>query len=439
MSTYLYWSGGNNSDGTLAGGWEAAKNTLAGAIALATVDGDVILFHKTSQENVAANTTITFLANVVMICVDKDNSNAPAVMGTDGWFGHNAASRSITLAGAKKVKIKGLTVRTASTYQVIVNSSDGGHFELEDFRHWSSSTITTAPIYLGNAGNSFIKAKRLTLDVDRASSNTYKAYLFGTVVLEEMNLDMASAPTAAVFSESPDFSSSNTVTIVDSDLSNTWESGVIASQSRVTGSWTLVRCKLPANAVLLQSQTLTNLSGHRVTAIDCSSGNTHGLFQHVDAFGSIVSDAGIYFSTGAAGQSWKITTTENCSHATPFVTPWISVYHTGTSAITPRFEILRDGNINAYQTDEIGAEFSAKVTSGSVVGTTYSDYMPLLGTPANQDVGTGTSFWDGDTGAWSGKIDSGTAFTPAENGEILGRALVGEPSITVYLDPQIRW
>ncbi len=172
---------------------------------------------------------------------------------------------------------------------------------------------------------------------------------------------------------------------------------------------------------------------------DCSSGDTHGIMHYADAFGSVVSDAGIYYTTGAAGQSWKVVTTANCSAATPFVTPWIAAYHSGVASITPWLEILRDGSSTAYQDDEVWSEWAAKVTSGTVIGTSYSDGMPLLGTPANQDAGAGTGSWTGENAtAWSGMCDSGAAFTPAEVGELLARIVAGEPSITVYVDPQIR-
>lgn len=439
MATYLYWTGGDNSSGTEASGWAAAKNTLAGAIALATSAGDIIKVHKTSQENVSGTTTFTFLESVSVICVDKDNSDALAVMGTGGWVGHNTTNYSIVFAGAFKVRINGLTVRNAGSLGCTINNSDGGHFYVKDFYHWQSSTTASPPLVLGNVNNSYTFIDGITVDMDRTSGNVSTIVCGGTVVVRGLVLDAVSSVGAALLTEINSTGSCN-ATFIDSNFSSAWASALIHNSVRTTGDWSLIRCKLPSNAVLLATQTHSNLSGHRVVALDCSSGDTHGIFRYQDAFGSIVSDSTIYFTAGSAAQSWKIVTTANCSHATPFVTPWIPVYHTGTSAITPRFEILRDGSTTAYQNDEIGAEFSAKVTSGSVIGTTYSDCMPLLGTAADQDTGAGLGSWTGESGtAWSGKIDAGSALTPAENGEILGRALVGEPSITVYLDPEIRW
>ncbi len=199
------------------------------------------------------------------------------------------------------------------------------------------------------------------------------------------------------------------------------------------------QCKLGANVTILATQTPANKSSGAAYVFDCSSGDTHGIFGYYDAFGSCVSDTGIYYTTGAAAQSWKIVTTANCSYYTPFVSPFVDFYNTGTTSITPRFEILRDGSTTAFQDDEVWGEFFVKTTSGSTQSTPSSDRMALLGTPANQATGAGTGSWTGEAAsAWSGKVDSGSAVTPAESGHIRGRVVVGEPSITVYVDPQIR-
>jgi hypothetical protein len=62
-----------------------------------------------------------------------------------------------------------------------------------------------------------------------------------------------------------------------------------------------------------------------------------------------------------------------------------------------------------------------------------------LGTAANQDAGAlAAGDWTGENAtAWFGKLSSGS-ITPAEIGPLYGRVVVGEPSLTVYFDPQIR-
>lgn len=436
MATYLYWSGGDNSSGTEAGGWAAAKNTFAGAVALATASGDVIKVHKTSQENHSASTNYTLLNNISIIVVDKDNSDALSEMGEGGWIGSNV-SWSSDISGAYKVRIHGLTIKQGGGLSRL-NLGDGGSWVLTNILIWCNATTQNLNIQIGNTNNNHTHINGLKIKTDRTTPGAHSFVLAGNVEINNLTTEMASTVSASMIKPNSS-AAQQEVVISDSNLSALGYTYAILSASTVVSQiFRFYRCKFAANYVLFSPT--GNKSFGVAIALDCSSGDTHGLFQYVDAFGSIVSDSAIYFTSGAAGQSWKIVTTANCSQATPFVTPWIPVYHTDTSAITPRFEILRDGSTTAYQTDEIGAEFSAKVTSDSVIGTTYSDYMPLLGTAANQAAGAGTGSWTGESGtAWSGKIDAGSALTPAENGEILGRALVGEPSITVYLDPEIRW
>jgi hypothetical protein len=189
---------------------------------------------------------------------------------------------------------------------------------------------------------------------------------------------------------------------------------------------------------MLATQTHLNRSSAECYVFDCASGDTHGLFGYANTMGSVVSDTGIFFTSGAAAQSWKIVTTANCSFYTPFETPWFGYYNTVTTSITPYVEILRDGSTTAYQDDEVWLDVMAKTTSGSTQSSLTTDRMTLLGTPANHAAGAGLGSWTGESGtAWSGKLVM-ASLTPAEAGHIQARIVVGEPSVTVYVDPQIR-
>ncbi|MHB1098724.1 MAG: hypothetical protein ACYCZR_04140, partial [Burkholderiales bacterium] len=75
-------------------------------------------------------------------------------------------------------------------------------------------------------------------------------------------------------------------------------------------------------------------------------------------------------------------------------------------------------------------------TTGFTLGSFVNDRMTLLGTPANQAAGAAT--WTGGTTPWSGKLAPNATITPAEIGNLSARICVGAPSITVYVDPQIR-
>lgn len=436
MTTYYVSATGNNAAGT---SWATAKTTLAGAIALATASGDVILVDKdhTGDNALASDTTWTILNNISIICVDKNSSDALATMGETAWLGSSSASIAMTFAGAYSCRLHGLTLRNggSTNKSITVCNSDGAHFELSNVMLWLGTTSGSATIYIGLTvvANTFVYADGIIVRFGAAGQ---ALSLFTGTEFRHMTVSPSGVAPTKLFSSLR----GGIVRLLDCDLSHCGANTLIGQHSAGQPSqYELTRCKLGANYVALDSQSPANRGAASVMLRDCSSGDTHGIMHYADAFGSVVSDAGIYYTTGAAAQSWKVTTTANCSHATPFVTPWIAAYHSGVSSITPSLEILRDGSATAYQDDEVWSEWSAKVTSGTVLGTSYSDGMPLLGTPANQAAGAGTGAWTGENAtAWSGKCDSGAAFTPAETGEILARLVVGEPSITVYLDPQIR-
>jgi len=439
MATYRYNAqaiGANNGTS-----WTDAYQTFAAAVSAASTNGDVILVHKTSQETLAANTTYTFLANISVICVDKDSSDALAEMGAGGWIGHTSSAYSITLAGARTMRIHGMTLREHGSQQININTTDGGHFELDGCRLWYSSTTVSADLAIGNSTNQFTRLQDTVIKVDRSSNNGCKLQLGGQVEFYNVTADCAGAPTGSFFNEVAASASQVSLLAVDCDFSALGTNPLVGNSARSPGDFRFVRCKMPANWVLLATQTLANKSSYRAAAIDCDSGDTHGTFRYSDAFGTIVTDSATYYTAGPIGLSWKITTTANCSPATPFYSPPIALHHTGVSAITPYVEILRnDGTASALNDNDVWLVASAKTASGSVKGTLYGDGMTLLGTPAGQASGAGAGAWTigASNSPWSGKIDSGASLTPAEAGELLAWAYVGKPSQTVYVDPYLR-
>jgi hypothetical protein len=177
--------------------------------------------------------------------------------------------------------------------------------------------------------------------------------------------------------------------------------------------------------------------------IDCNAGDVHYDFGHYSYWGNTTISTAIYLNTadGAsynaadAKYSWKITGV-NGSYAHPYMSPLITVHHEGTSAITPRLEVMRDGSTTAYNDDEVWAEFTAKATSGSVVSTLYSDRRSMVAAAAAQDNSAlGASDWAGETTPWYGKLVS-PSMTPAEIGDITARVCVAGAN-TLYVNPKI--
>jgi hypothetical protein len=193
-----------------------------------------------------------------------------------------------------------------------------------------------------------------------------------------------------------------------------------------------------AGCAVLATQTTTTRLGLEVWEHECQVGTTLNVSGYHNAFGSVTTDASVYLTAGPTSQSWRIATTAACSAATPFATPWTDWYQTGTASITPRIEVLRTDSTTPLTDAQLAAEFTARVTSGSVVPSLYSDAAQPGAAGADQAAGAGTGSWTGAGGtAWSGKCEV-PAVTPAAAGRLRGRLVVSAPSLTVFADQLIR-
>lgn len=410
---------------------------------VANATTDVVLVHYTSQEELTADTTFTVAAEIQIIAVNKDSSNAPTDMGTSGWIGNSTTNRAITLNGAFKLYLYGITFRTAGSTadDMTFNTSDGAHFEFEKCYFWHGNTATTTDIILGSSNNNnYCKFINCIFRLGNPSQNI--AIRTGRFDFDSCSLSSSGSAPNTLFGFGAYPNSMNFVGCDFSHCTNT----LFGTSSLSSYVAYLAQCKLGTNVNPLATQTPTNKSSGAVYLFDCSSDGTDGYTAYYDAFGSCVTDYTVYFTSGAAQQSWRITTTTYCTFYTPFVTPWIDMYHTGTSSITPYFELVQSGAglTTPMSNDSAWAEFAVKTTSSSMQSTFYNDRMALLGTPAAQAAGAGTGSWTKPAGTYvSQKFDSGSAVTPTEPGAIRGRIIVGAIGLAafglpLYLDPQIR-
>lgn len=442
MATYFVASGGSNTSPYDT--WAKAATSLATALAAATTAGDVVVIQynavPSGDAELAADTTYTFAGDIWLISASNDGGSAytPTAMGTANWIGNSTTNRFVAFAGNdRRAYVWGLTLRTAGSTadRIDLNNSAGGQFTYDNCYLWAGNTASSDGIRFNAAITNYTSLIGCTLRMGAtgATINT-----MGTVDMIGGSISSAGSTPTILFS----VTSAGILNVVGADLSLV--TGTLIGNAQASAAFTFDRCKFGAGVTVLGSQTSNPTRGSPWAWVsDCSSGDTHGLFGYYDGTGSVVSDTGIYFTSGAAAQSWKIVTNSNCTATNPFVTPWVDLYNTGTSAITPYFEILRDGSTTAYKDHEVWAEFSAKVTSGSTVATSSSDVATLVNRAtlngSNQAAGAGTGSWTGEAGsAWSGKCDSGSSITPAESGAIRGRIVVAGSSITIYVDPQIR-
>lgn len=423
--------------------WAKAATTFANVIT-GSANGDFLIVDAVNPPTpVTVTTTWTFIANCSVIAsTNSGTATVTPTMMTGAYLG-STTTGSISLTGAFKVYFYGLRVRNAGVgaFVITLNSADGGHFEFENCTLETGNTSTGGSINTGS---------------NTSGTNTYTkfkncAFVFG-VSIGNLNfrggndiIGGSAALTGFVPSTliAPGSGGNTTyVRFAGVDLSAI-TGALIASQSSSTVMFEFAQCRFGAGVTVMATQSPANKSSAQVSVFDCSSGSTNGLIGYYDAFGSVTSDTGIYLTAGASAQSWKVVTTANCSFGTPFVTPWINVYNTSTTTITPFLEILRDGSTTPYTDAQVWGEFSVKDNSGFTNSDTFDDRQPLVDWAAgtagtSQPTGAGTGAWTGGTTPWSGKVDSGVAVTPAEPGHIRARVMVGAPVITVYVDPQIR-
>jgi hypothetical protein len=425
--------------------WAKAATSLQTALTAANANGDEVVLSSgtipAGDSALSADTTYTFAANVTLVSstISGTADIAPSVMGTGVWIGSSTTNRGITLAGAFRVRVVGITFRTAGSTadSLFMANTDGMQVTFEDCYFWHGNSATTSGIMFGNSD---VQTCVIALNcVFRFGNAAQSVRVLGKVFIEGGLLSTSgSQPTAGLFTASVVDPAGGYLEVFGFRFGDLAANPVVGDCTTAALKAVLINCSMGAGFVPLATQTTGNRSGAEVTLIDChnATDDVQGFYGYYNALGSLVRDAGIYLTAGAAAASWKLTTTANAGPSSPFVTPWFSGFNSDiATSITPWIEALRDGSATPYTDAELWGEFMAKNASGQVYATFFTDRLALGGTPASQPAGVGTGSWTGEGGtAVTMKLDSGAAFTPDEAGDISGRVGFAVPSATVYID-----
>lgn len=435
MTVYFVAASGSNGNNGLS--WSTPKADLAAGLALANAPGDIVAIDAAGAYILSAATTFTPVANIAVVASTNPGSGttiAPADMSTaGGYIGHSSSSYSITFAGAVSCYLRGLYLRCsgASSASITIGSVDGSDYTLDgvilQLGSQSGSRINVGVANAGYQGRVNTKNTKLRFGhtsqglVVFSSGNHYRMSLDGTYTIPTAFITGASTSPATFFG--CDFLG----------LNNT----LVADQASKNLRFDFANCVLNASVTVLASQSVANGSGGSALLLDCSSGDTHGLFGYYDALGYVVSDTGTRLTSSVAGQSWKIVGSSNASFANPFITPPIPLFNSALASVTPYLECLRnDGTATAFSDAQVWAEFTAKTTSGWVMTSLFNDACAWGATAAAQTAGVGTGSWTiaSSNSPASFKVDAGSSFTPAEEGCITARICVAG-ALTVYVDP----
>jgi hypothetical protein len=440
VATYYVNSGAAGSD--TGGSWTNAFLTYAQGVTAATSAGDIIKVHVGHQEVLGADTTYTFAANVYTVCVNKDSSDALAVMNaTSQYIGHTSSNRSITIAGARDLYFYGIAFLVRGSDRLILAATDGSACIYENCYLKGGQTdggvhvgATDAQVAVTIRGGSVVFDNNSGCAID----------LRGDLIMQGVTILPGGATLPGGLIQVVQADPGGCTALFDGcDLSALGNAALVRNCTSAASRFVFTGCRLGESWVALATQTNLNRSSGEVWLYNCSSGDQHYHIGHYNSLGQTSVDTGIYANDHIADTalSWKIVTTANSSFYEPYESPWLTAYHTGTSAITPYLECVRSGSATAFQNDEVWSDWSYQGTSGFPQAVfVLSDRMTPLGSPADQTGSSkGASDWTGENAtSWFGKLGPAASFTPAEVGHIRARVCVGEPSTTVYIDPTIR-
>lgn len=369
-------------------------------------------------------------------------------MADANWIGNSTINRSLTLSGAFSAFIYGLTLRTGgSLSDSIALNTDGGVRVYRECTLWCGNTSSTARIRLGTVSNISANAyTRLQGCIFRFANASQGINIGGGSIVEMYSCSFHASSTA--LTNAIGSSDGGLVSLIaDScDFTNAGSTTTIVSAGDTGGLRTMrfSNCKIGSSASWFASQTPANQASSELWVFNCAAGDTHYNFGYYNALGSVVSGTAIV-ATGAKfdgtnAVSWQVTTTSAVSEYMPFITPWIEVYHSGTSAITPSLEICRSGSTTAYKDNEVWGQFGYQGTSGSPLGIIVEDRAAITSAGASQTTGAlGASDWTGESGtSWFGKLNPTSTITPAEIGTLRARVFFSVPSKSdLYIDPYI--
>lgn len=448
MATYRVYSGASGAAN--GSSWTDAYTTFAAGLAAATTAGDELWLASDHNEQLAVDTafiipSVHVHANPLKIySISRvDDSLTPGA-----FIGHDTLNRTITMGGSGSVDtayfMHGVTLQVAGSTSDNIQLTGTGTTTyrilavLESCKLYQLSTSSVSRIIIGGASSSLTPNVCITRNCEFKWGHASQGVdLAGRWESYGDNLSAGSTH-PSILIKTP--RNGGGACIDGGDLSNI---ATVAENNTTPGEGLieLVNCKMKAGFVML-SIAASNACNTRVSLRDCSDGDNHYHIGYANNFGTLLVDTGIYANDNITTPdlSWKITTTANASYASPFITPWISSEHSGTSAITPYLECLRSGSTAAFTDAEVWAETSAKVTAGSTRSTLYSDRVAPRTTAANQASSSKTAAdWTGEHASsnWFGKLGQ-SSLTPAESGFLRMRVCMGVASQTLYVDPQIR-
>lgn len=418
-------------DGT---SWTNAYPTLVAALA-ASSSADLLLVEDGHVEVFGSSTTLVFPNDpgIQVVCVDEAAETVPkkgAVISTAGDFFIGFDGTAFIFGIAFKA------------------NTDVGSSTVPDINIGASSTIPHAFVFdnvdftIGstNAG--------ATLDIAESGDSSRIHFIdcsltFGAVTQEIIvrrgealfrNFSIAGSTAPTSLFKGIGSQSHATVMVENSDISVNGPTNLL---ERVEGSGLHIifrNNKLPGSVVLVTGS-IDFWSADTVEVMNSDSADTNYRYAFDGPMGTIDTETTITRTGGAehggTQYSFKMVSSANALFGMPLESPEFVIWNeTIGSSIT--VTVKTTVATTALQDDEIWLEIQYLGTSGFPKGSSITDRVALLGTPADQTVSAET--WDSSPTSPQDQ-NLVVSFTPQEVGFIHCKVMLAKPSITVYVDP----
>ncbi len=455
----LFVRGSSGSNANTGADWNNAKQSVAGALAIAA-SGDVILVDngETYTQSGAITWTPPAGGNVSIISAVRSGTSG-FTWGAGATEACGAVTAAFTIAGTSSANttssmyVYGMTISAGSNNSSACTISLLASATINAFLEMVSCTLdlktanaTAAIIYgltISTASRSLtIRQTNCTLLCSGSRAGTFLTLGDANVEMINPTISTTGGTKPAVLFGMIALADSANLVVRDGDLSGySTSSGALFSVTNWAASQALLKNLKLSGTPTLTTGTWPGGVGS-ITVRNCDSADTINTFQFVNSYGTLTVNGTTYLTAGpqfnGAGVSWKIVTTTLASEYLPFITPPIEIWGTLTSAQTAELEFVRD-SASSLTDREIWSdlEYPASASFPNYTRATSRNANPFTGSGSNQT--TSSAGWTGTGGFSVGALKQKlqVAFTAAEVGLLQSRVFVGKASETVYVNPAI--
>jgi hypothetical protein len=437
----VYLRSTDGTDGSSGLDWTNAKATLAGAFAAMT-PGDTCYVSQAHAETQGTPMTLTAPGTAAqpckVLCV-QDSAIPPTTPATGATITTTSAS-AITLSGYAVYERLTFNVGSGSaTSNFAANVAPLGlTFEQCAINLLTTGTASTIGILSPSATVAqYARFHACTF----AFGNVNQNVVTGRGPVEIFGGSMAA--TGAVPTElfTPNINMGGLVHVMGADLGavGTGKALVGVNVGGPLAIYRFMECKLSAG-VTLTSGTHPGPGGPEVWLLNCDAGDVNYRMEFSGWEGTLATHPTIGRIGGATDGTLNpyallMTASANVSRAHPLYTPWLHAPWIATvgAARTATVEILH--NAATPLTDgEVWLELVHLGTPGVPLGVPVHDRVAgWLTTPVAQTASSVT--WNTGGMGTPNKQKVHVAFTPQEEGPVIGRVALAKPSYALYIDP----